>query len=733
MTDRGTTSRHVIVAGLLPVLALLLPSSASSADETPVPSAGAGQGGTGDDGNAARAPNDCRTAQAVGRDAPEEGTGRKAAFGDWGVETRHVSRSVRPGDDFFTYVNEGWIKSTKLPADSWDLGAFSELIQKNEPRIHSLIREASKAAAPSGDPRQQIGDLYAAFLDTARIEELGLSPIQGELNRILAIRTHEEAGRWMADPRSSSIVMINVYPDAGDTTRWLLHLDQVNPGQDVLGLPRDFYERMDGPIPGHRAAYVAYVTETLQRARIDNPAKRAADILALETKLAARQWNLEQIRDRKANYHLMTRGELAAYAPGFPWDAFLAARQVGDVKEVVLGTDTAVRAQAEIFTGTPVDVWSSYLAFHWIQNQVDLLPSAFQTASFDFYERRLKGAKDQRPRELRALQFVNSSLGELVGKLYVERHFPAESLARASELFDYLRRAFAERLAEVDWMDDKTRAEARAKLAAFRFKIGHPKVWRDYSTISIKRDDLVGSARRIREADWSRQRLRLSQPDRDLAWYQTPQTVDASFSVLLNAIELPAALLQPSFFDPHADPAVNFGSIGAIIGHEMGHGFDDQGANFDGQGRIRNWWTDYSRKHFKEHTDALVEQYSAFSPIEGLHINAKLTLGENTGDLTGVSIAYRAYQIFLRDHHHGKAPVLDGLSGDQRFFLSWGQTWRYIATDDAIRYIIKTGYHPPAKYRVNGVVRNIDAWYDAFGVTPDQGLYLPPRARVKLW
>jgi putative endopeptidase len=681
------------------------------------------------------AQNSASAPDPSGRPAAETMTVRRPAFGNWGIATQHLSRSVRPGDDFFTYVNEGWIKSTKLPAGSWDFGAFSELIQKNEPRIHSIIREASKTAARPDDPRQQIGDLYAAFLDTDRIEGLGLSPIQDELNRILAIRTHEEVGRWMADPRSGSIVMINVYPDAGDTTRWLLHLDQLNPGQDVLGLPSDYYERTDGPIPGHRAAYVAYVTETLQRARIDNPARRAADILALETKLAVRQWNLEQLRDRKANYHLMTRGDLAAYAPGFPWDAFLAARQVGDVKEVVLGTDSAIKAQAEVFAETTVDVWASYVAFHWIQNQVELLPAAFQAASFDFYERRLKGAKDQRPRELRALQFVNRNLGELVGKLYVDRHFPAESLAAASELFDYLRRAFAERLVEVDWMDDETRAEARAKLAAFRFKIGHPKVWRDYSTISIKRDDLVGSARRILEADWSRQRSRLSRQDRDLdsLWNQTPQTVDASFSVLLNAIELPAALLQPSFFDPYADPAVNFGSIGAIIGHEMGHGFDDQGAHFDGQGRIRNWWTDYSSKHFKDRTAALVGQYSAFAPIEGLHLNGKLSLGENIGDLTGVSIAHRAYRLYLRDHHGGTAPVLDGFSGDQRFFLSWGQTWRYIATEGAIRHLIKYGDHPPAKYRVNGVMRNIDAWYDAFGVTPDQGLYLPPESRVRLW
>ncbi len=681
----------------------------------------------------ARAQNSGHAPEPAVRRASEAVTGRKPALGNWGVATHHLSRSIRPGDDFFNYVNDGWIKTTKLPAGSSDFGAFTELIQKTETRIDSIIREASKADALAGEPRQQIGELYAAFLDTDRIEELGLSPIQDELNKIMATRTHEEVGRWMANPRSSSIVRINVFPDAGDTRRRLVHLDQGNAGQSILGLPSDYYERMDGPIPGHRTAYVAYITETLQRARIDNPERRAADILALETKLAARQWNPEQLRDRKANYHLMTRGDLAAYAPGFPWDTFLDARQVGDVKEVVLGTDTAIKIQAEVFAATPVDVWSSYLAFHWIQNQVDLLPTAFQTASFDFYDRRLSNAKDQHQHETRAVQFVNSYLGELVGKLYVERYFPEESRARASELFDYLRRAFAERLAEADWMDDETRAEARAKLAAFQFKIGYPKVWRDYSTISIKRDDLVGNARRIREADWSHQRSRLTKPDRDLAWYQTPQTVDASFSVLLNAIELPAALLQPSFFDPNADPAVNFGSIGAIIGHEMGHGFDDQGAHFDGQGRIRNWWTDYSSKHFQERTAALIEQYSAFSPIEGLHVNGKQTLGESIGDLTGVSIAHRAYRLYLRDHHGGVAPVLDGFSGDQRYFLSWGQTWRYIATEDAITNILKYGYHPPAQCRVNGVVRNIDAWYDAFGVTSDQGLYLTPKARVRLW
>jgi endothelin-converting enzyme/putative endopeptidase len=658
----------------------------------------------------------------------------RAAFGNWGIETECISKSVKPGDDFFTYVNEGWIKSTKIPAGYWDYGQTSILGAQTDQHVADIVHTAAKASAPEGDPRRQIGDLYSSFMNADRIEKLGLSPIQSDLNAILAIKTHEEVARWMADPRSSSLVAINAFPDAGNTKRRLVHLDQVNLVQPILGLPRrEYYERMDGSFPADRAAYREYIAKVFELAGIDRAAQRAGDVLALETRLASLQWNLEQLRDRKANYHLMPVSELVAYAPGFPWSAFLTARQVGDVHEVVLGTDTAVQAQAKVFRETPVDLWSSYLAFHWIQNQVDYLPSAFQTASFDFYGKRLYNQKEQNPRDQRAVEFVNARMAQAVGRFYVERYFPQESLTRAVELFHYLQRAFKERLATVDWMDEKTRAEAQSKLAAFKFKIGYPREWRNYSHVLIRQDDLIGNARRLQEADWSYTRSLLKGRKSKDVWYESPQTVDASFSVLSNSVELPAAFLQPPFFDPHADPAVNFGSIGAIIGHEMGHGYDDQGAHFDGQGRIRDWWTTDSLQHFKDRTDALVAQYSAFSPIEGLHINGRLTLGENIGDLTGVSLAYRAYQLYLRDHPDKKGIVRDGFTNDQRFFLSWGQTWRYIAPESAIRYIIENGTHSPAPYRVNGVVRNIDAWYDAFGVTPDQKLYLPPSERVKLW
>lgn len=472
----------------------------------------------------------------------------KATFGNWGVETQYISKTVKPGDDFFTYVNEGWVRSTKIPKGYWDYGQTSILAADTDKRVRDIVHAAAKTSAPKGNPRQQVGDLYSSFMDMDRIEKRGLSPIQRDLNSILAIKTHEDVARRMAAPHSSSLVAINVFPDAGNTKRWLVHLDQGNLIQPILGLPRrEYYERMDASFPADRAAYRDYINQVFRHAGVDRSAQRANDVLALEKKLALLQWNLEQLRDRKANYHLLSVRELVTYAPGFPWKAFLSARQVGDVHEVVLGTDTAVQAQAKVFRETPVDHWTSYLAFHWIQNQIDLLPSSFQTASFAFYGNRLSSQKEQSPRDQKAIEFANRRMSQVVGKLYVERYFSKESQARAVELFDYLRRAFEERLATVDWMDEKTRAEAQSKLAAFKFKIGHPKTWRDYSHVSIRRDDLIGNARRLQEADWFYARSLLKAGNDKEVWYQSPQVVDASFSVLFNAVELPAAFLQPPF------------------------------------------------------------------------------------------------------------------------------------------------------------------------------------------
>lgn len=657
-----------------------------------------------------------------------------AAFGNWGVETQYVSKTVRPGDDFFTYVNEGWLKSTRIPDGSWDYGQMSVLEGDTDREIREIVLSAAKSPAPAGDPRRQIGDLYKSYTDTAHIEALGLAPIRADLDRILKIKSHDEAARWMADPRSSSLVGIYVFLDEGNTNRWLVHIDQQNVGEPILGLPRpEFYRRTDGSYPDNRKAYTTYIAKLFESAQIDRGPQRAEDVLAFETKLAAAQWNIDQLRDRKANYHLLTLKGLEDYAPGFPWQTFLSARNVGNVHEIVLGADTAVQAQAKIFEDTPSDILASYLAFHWIQNQVDFLPAAFRSASFDFYDKRLSGQKTEGQRDGQAVDFINHRMSEAVGKLYARRFFPPASRASAEELFGYLRRAFRQSLKAADWMDASTRAQAEAKLAGYRFKVGYPKRWRDYRGVSIRPDDLLGNVRRLRESDWAYDRSFLSAGRGAQMWHDSPQTVNASYSPQMNAIELPAALLQPPFFDANADPAVNFGSIGAIIGHEMGHGFDDQGSRFDSQGRLRNWWTAASERRFEERTNALVGQYDSYSPYPGLHLNGKTTLAENIGDLTGVSLAYRAYRLYLNDHPSMRNKIRDGFTDDQRYFLSWGQTWRYLAPESAIRYIVQNGYHSPAPYRVNGVVRNVDAWYKAFSVTPGQKLYLPPAERVRLW
>jgi putative endopeptidase len=380
-----------------------------------------------------------------------------------------------------------------------------------------------------------------------------------------------------------------------------------------------------------------------------------------------------------------------------------------------------------------LDDWRSYVAFHWIQNQIDVLPRAFRESSWTFHGQVLSGAKEPPSREDIALRLVNSSLGHQVGRLYVERFFSPETKAAAEELIGYLRKAFAERLSSVSWMDDATRAEAQAKLARVKFKVGYPGLWRDFSVLEIKADDAAGNLRRIREADWAYQRRRLEPDNKDEPWYQTPQTVDASYSVLLNAIELPAAFLQPPYFDAKADPAVNFGAIGGIIGHEMGHGFDDQGIIYDSQGRLRNWWSARSLMQFHGRAQALIEQYDAFSPYEGVHVNGRRTIGENIADLSGLSLAHRAYRLYIADHPCARQASLDGLSGEQRFFLSWAQAWRYKAPESAIRWVIDYGYHVPTPYRVNGVVRNMDEWYQAFDIKPTDKLYVAPDKRVRIW
>lgn len=660
-----------------------------------------------------------------------EQTALAGEFGPQGVDVNNRSKTVKPGDDFFTFINEGWNTSTQIPDGYWDYGQTSILAATVDGQIKSLLERSLTSRAPRGTAEQQVGDAYASFFDTAEIERRGLSSIKADVKSILQSTTREDIARWMANPTSSSIIAINVFPAE---RRSRVHLDQQNLGQPMLGLSTpDSYSRADGSYPAGREAYQAYVATVFEMAGVDQAASRAERLLALETRIAGNFWSLEKLRDRKANYHPMTVRQLTTYAPGFPWRAFLATRGVADESDIVLGTDTAVQQQAKLFADTPLDDWKSYLAFHWIQNQMDVLPESFRQASWDFHGKTLSHAKTPPTREEVALRLVSSTLGQQVGRLYAERYVTERTKTSAGEMIAYLRKAFAERLTKAKWIDEGTRVEALAKLENFAFKVGYPKIWRDFSTVEIGRDDAAGNMRRIRESDWEYQRRRLDPAFKDELWYQTPQTVDASYSVLLNAIELPGALLQPPYFDADADPAANFGAIGAIIGHEMGHGFDDQGIVYDSRGRLQKWWSDEALERFHGRARGLVDQYDAFTPYPGVHVNGQRTIGENIADLSGVSLAYSAYHMYAADHPCANRASLDGLTGDQRFFAAWAQAWRYKAPESAIRYVVDRSYHAPTPYRVNGVVQNLDEWYSAFGVAPGDKLYLAPEKRVRIW
>jgi putative endopeptidase len=653
-------------------------------------------------------------------------TNNKPVFGKWGVETQFISSKVLPGDDFYRYVNEGWLTTKTIPSGSSGLSNYSEVKKIVSERIADLITKEANEKVPS-KPLQQVRALYQGYLDTAQIEILGTRSIEQEVKRILSIKSYESVAKWMADPKSFSIVSIRTEPDINNRSRFLVTLSESG-----IGLPAPvYYQKEDGPYPAYLKAYKEYIMHVLQLVGVSDTEKRASEIIKIETKLAALQWTPAQMRDSKINSHLMPTTHLASYAPGFPWKVFLEERRVSNVKEVVLQADLAIKAKAALFAVTPIEVWTSYLAFHWIVNHSTLLPSKFRKSQFDFYSATLNGISKDIPREQKSVLYVNSRVGQLVGKLYVERYFTPEYLKHTQELVCYVRRAFKSRLETLDWLDESSRAEAIAKLDAVTVRIGYPDHWRDYSTIRFNKENPIGNERLIARLNWDYERSLLERPYTSKEWYQVPQTVDATSSKLYNSIEFPAGILQPPFFDPYADAAVNFGAIGAIIGHELGHCFDDEGSKFDGNGKLRDWWTANTRASFQTRSAKLIEQYSSFSPSDGLYVDGKQTLGENIGDLTGATVAYDAYQLYIKDNM-GSSPILDGYTGEQRYFLSLAQVSRTIFTPEAYRATLRD-YHAPAEYRVNGVVRNIDAWYKAFSIDPSNKLFLPPNERLRIW
>jgi putative endopeptidase len=659
--------------------------------------------------------------------SPAAARNGQPAFAPWGVDLSAMDASVKPGDDFFAYVNGSWAKRTEIAPDRTFVGIDSVLNDQLDSDVRSIVDDLAKNPAGSGVIGQQIGDFYASWMDEAAIAARGAAPLKPYLDRIAAVKDRGELIDLFATTGYESPVGVSIYPDLSEPTRYAVYA-----GQSGLGMPnRDYYLLQGAKYDAYRAAYRAYVTKIQEMAGIADAAAKADRIIALETSIAKVHWTPEQSRDIDKIYNPMELAKLNAFAPQLQWTRALAKAGLTDTTTVIVTETTAVQAIGKLLDSLPLPTWKDYLAYHFVSDHASYLPTAFDQANFDFYSKTLRDVPTQRDRWKRGVSLVNGALGEAVGQIYVDRHYPPESDRQMGELITNVRAALQEKIDKNDWMDEATRKEAIAKLAAFDPRTGHPAKYIDYSSLKVDRSDLLGNVIRSNQFDWDLLLTRMKKPVDRTLWDMLPQTNNAYYDPTQNQITFPAGILQPPYFDPDADAAANYGSIGATIGHEIGHGFDDQGRKFDAGGKLRDWWTPATAKKYEAHAAALVTQYNGYEPIPGVHIKGQLTLGENLGDLGGLEVAYAAYRRYVAAH--GEPPVIGGLTGDQRFFIAYGYSWETKQREGALRAQLLTNEHSPAKYRVNGVVRNIDAWYKAFNVQPGDALYLPPEQRVHVW
>jgi putative endopeptidase len=651
----------------------------------------------------------------------------KPVYGDWGYDASAMDSSVKPGDDFFAYVNGSWDKRTQIAADRTFAGIDSILNDQIDKDVRAVVEDMAKDPSANGRIGQQIGDLYASWMDEGRVEQLGTEPLKPYLAKIDAAKTRGDLIDLFASPGFDSPIGLYIIPDLKQPTRYALYA-----GQSGLGMPnRDYYLLKGDKYDAYRKAYRDYIVRIETLAGMPDAEAKADRIIALETRIAKIHWTPEQSRDAEKTYNPMSRAKLRTFAPQFEWDRALGKLGLPKVDKVILGQTTAIQAEGKLFASVPLQTWNDWTEFHFISGNAQFLPKAFDEAKFDFYSKTLRDVPEQRARWKRGVDLVNGALGEGVGQIYVQRHYPPEADRQVHELVDNILAALKDKIEGNSWMDAPTKKRALEKLATFDPRTGHPPKYIDYSSLEVKRDDLFGNAIRSQDFDWKLLLSRFPKPvDRSL-WDMLPQTNNAYYDPTQNQITFPAAILQPPYFDPNADAASNYGSIGATIGHEIGHGFDDQGRKFDEKGRLADWWTAASAKTYTTRTAELVKQYDGYEPIPGVHIKGELTLGENLGDLGGLEVAYAAYRKYV--DKHGEPPVIDGLTGDQRFFIAYGYSWETKQREGALRAQLLTNEHSPAKYRVNGVVRNFDPWYKAFNVQPGDKLYLPPDQRVHIW
>ncbi|WP_395403814.1 M13 family metallopeptidase [Pseudoduganella sp. UC29_106] len=646
-----------------------------------------------------------------------------------GIELANMDKSVRAQDDFYSYLNGHWMKTAEIPADRSAWGTGAQLVEDIQPRLRQLIEDAAaKASTPEA---KKVGDLFASTMDEARADQLGLTPLNAERARIAAITDKSQLAEQFAHMSRLAVTSpfdVSIHQDNKDSTRYVADL-----AQSGLSMPdRDYYLKKDDPkLADTLAKYEAHVARMMTLAGDQNAAATAKAIVALETKLAEIQWTKVELRDPIKAYNKFEIAKLNELAPSFKWNAWLERANVaGKVKDVIVGQPTYIKGLDKVLQDVPLQDWKSYMDYQLLRAYAPVLSKAFVDEHFAFYGTVLTGATENRPRWKRSVTLTQSALGEAVGKLYVEKYFPPEAKARMEELVKNLLLAYKESINKLDWMSPATRKEAQAKLAKFTPKIGYPSKWRDYSSLDVKRDDLVGNVMRWHDFDHLRETNKLGKPIDREEWLMTPQEVNAYYNPEMNEIVFPAGILQPPYFDMSADDAVNYGSIGAVIGHEISHGFDDQGSQYDGDGNLRNWWTEQDHKKYKERTEILVKQYGSFEALPGYKVNGELTLGENIGDNSGMAIAYKAYKLSLKGK---KAPVIDGFTGDQRFYMGWTQVWRVKYRDAALIARIKADPHSPGQFRANGTLRNQPAFYDAFKVKPGDKMYLSPKERAIIW
>ena len=653
---------------------------------------------------------------------------KKPVIEPWGYPMSAFDRDTRPQDDLFQFANGGWLAATEIPGDRSGIG-FSQIMRdRNDERIKTIIADLQSKNLTVGTNDQKISDLHAAYMNVDAVNAAGMAPLQPVLERIDALGSHTDVAQAMmaSDFGARSLFGMFVAIDSKKSTDYAVYATHAG-----TALPdKSYYERDSERLATLRAAYTDYMEAVFTRLAYDGAREKAEAVFELEKAIASNHWSRADRRDADRTYNPMTLAELAAYAPGFPWVEAVGAYGVGGVNQIIIREKEAFPGMAKLFADTPLDVWKDYLTFHLVASNAPFLSDDVAEERFGFFGTVLRGQKEQRSREDRAINYVNNILDQAVGEIYIERFFPPESKRLVGEMFENIRAELGERIDNLTWMSVETKVAAHTKLSKINAKIAYPEKWRDYSALEITPASLMANVIAFRQFDHAQDLARLGKPVDKQEWFTGPQTVNAFYSPSRNEAFIPAGYIQSPLFDPNADPALNYGALGSIIGHEIGHGFDDQGSKYDGDGVLQAWWSEEDRAAFNVLGDGFAAQFDQYEPLEGLHVNGRQTLGENIGDLAGMIVAFHAWERSL----DGVAPdVLDGFTGQQRFFLGRSQGRRYKRTEESLRQRLLSAPHSPMYLRVNGMARNMDEFYAAFDVQPGDKMYIAPKDRVRIW